>query len=89
MVSNHESLPRETSTHIFEEDFKDTTSLFVDETGDTLHTTTTSEATNGRLCDTLDVVAKNFAMTLSTTFAKALSNKLPSATPIYRKKENI
>ena len=60
------------STHIFEEDLENTTSLFVDETRDTLHTTTTSEAANGGLCDTLDVVAKDFAMTLSTTLAKAL-----------------
>jgi hypothetical protein len=59
-------------THVFEEDLEDTASLFVDETRDTLHTTTTSEATNGGLCDTLDVVAKDFAMTLSTALAKAL-----------------
>ena len=60
------------ATHVFEEDLKDTTSLLVNETRDTLHTTTTSEAANGGLCDTLDVVAKDFAMTLSTTLAKAL-----------------
>ena len=74
-----ENLPRETLTHIFEEDLENTTSLFVDETGDTFHTTTTSEAANGRLCDTLDVVAENLAMTLSTTFAKSLPSKLPLA----------
>jgi hypothetical protein len=60
------------ATHVFEEDLEDTTSLLVNETRDTLHTTTTSEAANGGLCDTLDVVAKDFAMTLSTTLAKAL-----------------
>jgi hypothetical protein len=76
------NLRRETSTHIFEEDLKDTTGLFVDETRDTLHTTTTSEAANGGLCDTLDVVAEDFAMTLSTTLAKSLPNKLLQ-TPRY------
>ena len=60
------------ATHVFEEDLEDTTSLLVNETRDTLHTTTTSEAANGGLCDTLNVVAKDFAMTLSTTLAKAL-----------------
>ena len=34
-------------THRFEEKLEDATRLFVDQTGDTLHTTTTSEATNG------------------------------------------
>jgi len=66
---------RERATHVFKEDFEDTTSLFVDETRDTLHTATTSEAANGGLCNTLDVVAKDFAMTLSTTLAKALWSK--------------
>ena len=37
---------------VLEEDLEDTTGLFVDETGDTLHTTTTSETTNSRLGDT-------------------------------------
>ena len=39
-------------THVLEEDFQDTTGLFVDETGDTLHTSTTSKAADGGLCDT-------------------------------------
>ncbi len=59
-------------THIFEEDLKDTAGLFVDEARNTLHTTTTGETTNGGLGDTLDVVTKDFAMTLSTTLAKSL-----------------
>ena len=67
-----QKVTRERATHVLKEDLKDTTSLFVDETRDTLHTTTTSEAANGGLCNTLDVVAKDFAMTLSTTLAKAL-----------------
>jgi len=37
---------------VLEEDLEDTTSLFVDETGDTLDTTTTSETTNSRLGNT-------------------------------------
>ena len=33
-------------THVLKEDFQNTTSLLIDETRDTLHTTTTSETTN-------------------------------------------
>jgi hypothetical protein len=49
-------------THIFEESLEDTTCLFVDETRDTLDTTTTSEAADGRLGDALDVVAQDFPL---------------------------
>ena len=35
------------NTHVFKEDLENTTGLLVDETGDTLHTTTTSETTDG------------------------------------------
>ena len=77
------------STHIFEEDLENTTGLFVDETGNTLHTTTASEATNSGFCDTLDVVAKDFAMTLSTTLAKALPRKVIISYPWFETKNNF
>jgi hypothetical protein len=41
------------------ERLEDTTGLFVDHSGDTLDTTTTSETTNRRLGNTLNIVAKN------------------------------
>jgi hypothetical protein len=56
-----------------EEGLEDTTGLFVDHGRDTLDTTTTSETSNGRLGDTLDVVSKNLAMTLGTSFSEALA----------------
>jgi hypothetical protein len=40
------------NAHIFEEDLENTTGFFIDEAGDTLDTTTTSEAANGGLGDT-------------------------------------
>jgi hypothetical protein len=87
MVSNYEKFNKgDRSTHIFEEDLENTTGLFVDETGDTLHTTTASEAANGGFCDTLDVVAKDFTMTLSTTLAKALPRKSHYQLPVVRNK---
>jgi hypothetical protein len=56
-----------------EERLEDTTGLFVDHGRDTLDTTTTGETTDGGLGDTLDVVAKNLAVTLGTTLAEALA----------------
>ncbi len=38
--------PRLRGTHVLEEDLQDTTSLLIDETGDTLHTTTAGETTD-------------------------------------------
>jgi len=60
-------------THVLKEDLENTTSLLVDETGDTLDTTTTSETTDSGFGNTLDIVAKNLPVTLSTTFAQAFA----------------
>ena len=59
--------------HVFKEDLENTTGLFVNETGDTLDTTTTGETTDSRLGYTLDVVTKNLAVTLSTTLAETFT----------------
>jgi len=59
---------------VFEKDLEHTTSLFVDETGDTLDTTTTGETANGGLGDTLDVVTKNLAVTLGASLSESLSS---------------
>jgi hypothetical protein len=74
---------------VLQEDLEDTTSFLVDETGDTLDTATAGQTTNsgfGDTCNdvgddegcrtkklTLDVVTKNFAMTLCTTLAETLA----------------
>ncbi len=60
------------ATHVLEEDLENTTRLLVDETGDTLDTTAAGETADGGLCDTLDVVAKDLAVTLSTTLSESL-----------------
>ena len=57
----------------FKEGLEDTTSLLVDHSGDTLDTTTTSETADSGLGDTLNVVAQNLAVTLSTTLSEALA----------------
>jgi len=59
---------------VLEENLEDTTGLFVDETGNALDTTTTSETANGGLGNTLDVVTKDLAMTLGTSFSESFSS---------------
>jgi hypothetical protein len=60
--------------NVLEENLEDSTSLFVDETGDTLDTTTTCETTDSRLGDSLDIVTKDLAMTLGATLSESLSS---------------
>jgi len=52
MSTNDLTIRKQSGTNILEEDLKNTTSLLVDETRDTFHTTTTSETADGRLRDT-------------------------------------
>ena len=59
---------------VLEEHLQDTTGLLVDETGDTLHTTTASQAADGGLGDALDVITQYFAVTLGASLAKALAS---------------
>ena len=59
---------------VFEEDLEDTTGLLVNKARDTLDTTTTSETTDSGLRDTLDVVTKNFAMTLCASLSESFSS---------------
>ena len=46
---------------VLKEDLQDSTGLFVDQTRDTLDSSSASKTTNRRLRDTLDVITKNFA----------------------------
>ena len=61
------------ATYALKEGLQHGTGLLVDETRDTLDTTSTSETTNSRLCNALDVVAQDFAMTLSTGLSETLA----------------
>ena len=54
--------------HVLKENLEDTAGLFVDQTADALHTTTTSQTADRGLGDALDVVTENFPMTLRTAF---------------------
>ena len=61
------------ATYTLEEVFQNSTSLLVNETRDTLDTTTTGKTANSRLGDALNVVAQNFAMALSTSLSETLA----------------
>jgi hypothetical protein len=60
--------------HVLKKDLEDTTSLFVDETRDTLDTTTAGKTADSRLGNTLDVIAKYLAMTLGASLSESLSS---------------
>ena len=59
---------------VLKEDLEDTTGLFVDETGDTLDTTTTGETADSGLGDTLDVVTKDLTMTLGASLSETFAS---------------
>ena len=59
---------------VLEEDLEDTTGLLVDQPRDTLDTTTASKTTDGRLGNTLDVIAKDLSVTLGASLAETLSS---------------
>ena len=54
---------------VLKEHLEDTTGLLVDEARDTLHTTTASEAADGWLGYTLDVITQNFAVPLGASLS--------------------
>merc|ERR1719433_1479035 len=54
---------------IFQEYLEDTSSFFINQTRNTLDTTTTSQTTNGRFGNTLDVITQDFSVTFSTSLS--------------------
>ena len=62
------------SDDVLEENLEDAPSFFVDETRYALHATATSETTNGRLGDSLDVVPEDLTMAFGTALAETLSS---------------
>ena len=59
---------------ILKEDLEDTTGLFVDQTTDTLDTTTTRKTTDSRLGNTLNVITEDLTMTLGATLSESLAS---------------
>ena len=59
---------------VFQEDFENTSGLFVDQAGDTLDTTSASQSSDGGLGDSLDVVTKNLSVTLGASLSQSFSS---------------
>ena len=59
--------------HILKENLENSTSFLVDETRDTLDSSTASQTADGGLGDALDVVAQHLAVALGAALAQALA----------------
>ena len=59
---------------VLKEDLEDAAGLLVDETRDTLDTTTASQTADGRLGNALDVVAQHLTMALGASFAESFAS---------------
>ena len=59
---------------VLKEDLEDTTGLFVDESRDTLDSSTSRQTTDGGLGDALDVITKYLTVTLGASLAESLSS---------------
>ena len=61
------------SDDVLKKYFQYTSGLFVDQSTDTLDTSSTGQPPDGRLCDSLDVITKNLAMAFCTSLPKTSS----------------
>jgi hypothetical protein len=59
---------------VLKENLEDTSGLLIDEARDALDTTTAGQTADGGLGDALDVVAKDFAVTLGASLAESLAS---------------
>jgi len=62
------------SNHVLEEVLQHTSGFLVDESADSLNTTSSGQSSNCRLGDSLDVVTKDFSVSLRSTFAESFSS---------------
>ena len=59
---------------VLEEDLENSTGLLLDESGDTLDSTTTRQPSDGGLGDALDVVSQHLTVTLGASLSQSLSS---------------
>jgi len=62
------------ANHILKKDLEHTASFFVNQSRDTLDATTAGETANGGLGDSLDVVAKDFAVALGASLSETFAS---------------
>ena len=58
---------------VLEENLQNTASLLVDQARDTLHSTSSCQTADGRLRDSLDVIAENLPVTLGASLSQTLA----------------
>ena len=61
------------SDNVLQENFEDASGLFVDQSGDSLDTTSSRQSSNGWLGDTLDVISKDFSVPFGASFSKTFT----------------
>ena len=66
MLSVGDGVPNST----FEESLEDSSGFLVDQSGDSLNTTSSSETSDSGLGDSLDVVTEDLPVTLGTTLSE-------------------
>ena len=59
---------------VLKEYLEDASGLFVDESGDTLDSSTSGQTTDGGLGDTLDVITQHLSVTLSAPLSESLAS---------------
>ena len=59
---------------IFQENFEYSSSFLVDESGDTFHSTSSSQTADGGFGDTLDVISQDFPVTLGAPLSESFSS---------------
>ena len=62
------------SDDVLKEDFQNAARFLVDQPGDSLDTPSSSQATDCRFSDALDVVSQDFAVTFGTALSQPLSS---------------
>ena len=64
---------------VLEEDLEDATGLFVDESRDTLDSTTTCQTADGGLGDALDVITQHLAVPLGASLSESFASLAASS----------
>jgi hypothetical protein len=62
------------SDDILKEDLENTTGLLIDQTRQSLDTTTTSQSSDGRLRDTLDVIPQDLSVSLGSSLSQTFTS---------------
>ena len=71
------------SDDVLQEDLEDTSGLLVDESGDTLDTSSSRESSDGRLGDSLDVITQDLSVTLGASLSESLTSLSSSSHVVW------